>query len=152
MLGHQFAYSAAPIRKVKGVKLYSFSKRDSCVSPFHVLCSPLIFIFMSQKAMDEATHKPKMGGLMDPRMGTIDPNFKCQTCSEEGIPSITVFQLLFSVSFAWLSYWRWAISLLFVSCVWRSVSSLSSKPNQCHFTASRGPKIITTPLIPPMQT
>jgi DNA-directed RNA polymerase beta' subunit len=23
-----------------------------------------------------------MGGLMDPRMGTIDRNFKCQTCGE----------------------------------------------------------------------
>lgn len=32
--------------------------------------------------MDEATHKPKMSGLMDPRMGTIDRNFKCQTCGE----------------------------------------------------------------------
>lgn len=32
--------------------------------------------------MDESTHKPKMGGLMDPRMGTIDRNFKCQTCGE----------------------------------------------------------------------
>ena len=34
------------------------------------------------EVMDEATHKPKMGGLMDPRMGTIDRNFKCQTCGE----------------------------------------------------------------------
>ena len=32
--------------------------------------------------MDETTHKPRMGGLMDPRMGTIDRNFKCQTCGE----------------------------------------------------------------------
>lgn len=32
--------------------------------------------------MDESTHKPKLGGLMDPRMGTIDRNFKCQTCGE----------------------------------------------------------------------
>lgn len=32
--------------------------------------------------MDEATHRPKIGGLMDPRMGTIDRNFKCQTCGE----------------------------------------------------------------------
>ena len=78
MLGHQFAYSAAPVRKVKEVKLYSFSKRDSCVPPFHVQCSPLIFIFMSQKAicsqikvMDEVTHKPKMGGLMDPPLTGI---------------------------------------------------------------------------------
>jgi DNA-directed RNA polymerase II subunit RPB1 len=34
------------------------------------------------EVMDETTHKPKMGGLMDPRMGTIDRNFKCQTCGE----------------------------------------------------------------------
>lgn len=34
------------------------------------------------EVMDEGTHKPKMGGLMDPRMGTIDRNFKCQTCGE----------------------------------------------------------------------
>jgi DNA-directed RNA polymerase II subunit RPB1 len=32
--------------------------------------------------MDETSHKPKLGGLMDPRMGTIDRNFKCQTCGE----------------------------------------------------------------------
>ena len=32
--------------------------------------------------MDETTHKPKIGGLMDPRLGTIDRNFKCQTCGE----------------------------------------------------------------------
>ncbi|KAG1837893.1 RNA polymerase Rpb1, domain 1-domain-containing protein [Suillus tomentosus] len=34
------------------------------------------------EVMDETTHKPKMGGLMDPRMGTIDSNVKCQTCGE----------------------------------------------------------------------
>lgn len=34
------------------------------------------------EVMDETTHKPKMGGLMDPRLGTIDRNFKCQTCGE----------------------------------------------------------------------
>ena len=32
--------------------------------------------------MDETGHKPKMGGLADPRLGTIDRNFKCQTCGE----------------------------------------------------------------------
>lgn len=26
--------------------------------------------------------KAKVGGLLDPRMGTIDRNFKCQTCEE----------------------------------------------------------------------
>ncbi len=32
--------------------------------------------------IDEVTHKPKIGGLVDPRMGTVDRNFKCQTCGE----------------------------------------------------------------------
>jgi len=27
--------------------------------------------------------KPKVGGLLDPRLGTIDRNFKCQTCGED---------------------------------------------------------------------
>lgn len=31
---------------------------------------------------EEGTHKPRMHGLMDPRLGTIDRNFKCQTCGE----------------------------------------------------------------------
>lgn len=34
------------------------------------------------EVLDETTRKPKIGGLMDPRMGTIDRNFKCQTCGE----------------------------------------------------------------------
>jgi hypothetical protein len=32
--------------------------------------------------MDESGQRQKLGGLMDPRMGTIDRNFKCQTCGE----------------------------------------------------------------------
>lgn len=31
---------------------------------------------------DEGTQKPRAGGLLDPRMGTIDRNYKCQTCGE----------------------------------------------------------------------
>jgi DNA-directed RNA polymerase II subunit RPB1 len=31
---------------------------------------------------DEGTQKPRVGGLLDPRMGTIDRNYKCQTCGE----------------------------------------------------------------------
>ena len=34
------------------------------------------------EVIDEATHKLKVGGLNDPRMGTTDRNFKCQTCGE----------------------------------------------------------------------
>lgn len=34
------------------------------------------------ETLDEGGHRPKQGGLLDPRMGTIDRNFKCQTCAE----------------------------------------------------------------------
>jgi len=34
------------------------------------------------EVMDEATSRPKRGGLMDPKLGTIDRNFKCETCGE----------------------------------------------------------------------
>ena len=34
------------------------------------------------ETMDESGSKPKAAGLLDPKMGTIDRNFKCQTCAE----------------------------------------------------------------------
>lgn len=34
------------------------------------------------ETMDETGAKPKTGGLLDSRMGTIERNFKCQTCGE----------------------------------------------------------------------
>ncbi|KAJ8144637.1 hypothetical protein OY671_002257 [Metschnikowia pulcherrima] len=33
--------------------------------------------------MDQTTKKPRDGGLNDPRLGSIDRNFKCQTCGED---------------------------------------------------------------------
>ncbi|KAG1775061.1 DNA-directed RNA polymerase II, subunit 1 [Suillus placidus] len=74
MLGHQFAYSAAPIRKVKEVQFGILSPEEIKAYSVAKVEHP--------EVMDETTHKPKMGGLMDPRMGTIDRNFKCQTCGE----------------------------------------------------------------------
>uniref|UniRef100_A0A8H7YB65 DNA-directed RNA polymerase subunit n=2 Tax=Psilocybe TaxID=71950 RepID=A0A8H7YB65_PSICU len=74
MLGHQFAYSAAPIRKVKEVQFGILSPEEIKAISVAKIEHP--------EVMDEATHKPKIGGLMDPRMGTIDRNFKCQTCGE----------------------------------------------------------------------
>ncbi|KAH9923357.1 RNA polymerase Rpb1, domain 1-domain-containing protein [Fomitopsis serialis] len=74
MLGHQFAYSAAPIRKVKEVQFGILSPEEIKAYSVAKIEHP--------EVMDEATHKPRAGGLMDPRMGTIDRNFKCQTCGE----------------------------------------------------------------------
>ncbi|KAH9891211.1 beta and beta-prime subunits of DNA dependent RNA-polymerase [Cubamyces lactineus] len=74
MLGHQFAYSAAPIRKVREVQFGILSPEEIKAYSVAKIEHP--------EVMDETTHKPKLGGLMDPRMGTIDRNFKCQTCGE----------------------------------------------------------------------
>jgi len=74
MLGHQFAYSAAPIRKVREVQF-------GILSPEEIKAYSVAKV-EHQEVMDETTHRPKIGGLMDPRMGTIDRNFKCQTCGE----------------------------------------------------------------------
>ncbi|TFK71732.1 beta and beta-prime subunits of DNA dependent RNA-polymerase [Pluteus cervinus] len=74
MLGHQFAFSAAPIRKVREVQFGILSPEEIKALSVAKIEHP--------EVMDETTHKPKMGGLMDPRMGTIDRNFKCQTCGE----------------------------------------------------------------------
>ena len=91
MLGHQFAFSAAPIRKVKEVQFGILSPEEIVrvfIQKFQnrTLTMPQKAISVAKiehpEVMDEATHKPKIGGLMDPRMGTIDRNFKCQTCGE----------------------------------------------------------------------
>ncbi|KII94419.1 hypothetical protein PLICRDRAFT_36689 [Plicaturopsis crispa FD-325 SS-3] len=74
MLGHQFAFSAAPVRKVKEVQFGILSPEEIKAYSVAKIEHP--------EVMDESTHKPKLGGLMDPRMGTIDRNFKCQTCGE----------------------------------------------------------------------
>ncbi|KAE9397231.1 beta and beta-prime subunits of DNA dependent RNA-polymerase [Gymnopus androsaceus JB14] len=74
MLGHQFAFSAAPVKRVKEV-------RFGILSPEEIKAYSVAKI-EHPEVMDESTHKPKMGGLMDPRLGTIDRNFKCQTCGE----------------------------------------------------------------------
>ena len=34
------------------------------------------------EVIDETTHKPKKGGLMDSHLGTVDRIFKCKTCVE----------------------------------------------------------------------
>lgn len=35
------------------------------------------------ETMDETRQRPRVGGLNDPRLGTIDRNFKCQTVSTD---------------------------------------------------------------------
>ncbi|EKD04138.1 DNA-directed RNA polymerase ii largest subunit [Trichosporon asahii var. asahii CBS 8904] len=61
-----FPYSSAPVKRIKEIQF-------GVMSPEEIIEHP--------EVMDE-NGKQKVGGLMDPKMGTIDRNFKCQTCSE----------------------------------------------------------------------
>ena len=93
-----FRHARPPVRVLRGTDpqseggpvRYPLSRRDCA---FLSIFFTVTISYSAQKAysvakiehpevMDETTHKPRMGGLMDPRMGTIDRNFKCQTCGE----------------------------------------------------------------------
>ncbi|KAG8968062.1 DNA-directed RNA polymerase II subunit rpb1 [Tulasnella sp. 419] len=70
----QFAYSSAPLRKIKEVQF-------GILAPEEIKAYSVAKIEFPE-VMDETGQRVKVGGLMDPRMGTIDRNFKCQTCGE----------------------------------------------------------------------
>ncbi|KAJ2707383.1 DNA-directed RNA polymerase II core subunit rpo21 [Coemansia sp. IMI 203386] len=67
------AHSSAPMRRVKYVQFGVFDPE--------VLKSMAVAKIEHPELRDE-DGKPKFGGLLDPRMGTIDRNVKCHTCSE----------------------------------------------------------------------
>ncbi|TYJ52234.1 hypothetical protein B9479_007165 [Cryptococcus floricola] len=68
-----FPYSSAPTKQVKEIQF-------GIMSPEEIKAFSVAKIEYTE-VMDE-NGKQKVGGLMDPKMGTIDRNFKCQTCLE----------------------------------------------------------------------
>nr|ANJ43281.1 RNA polymerase II largest subunit [Sugiyamaella mastotermitis] len=74
MSGGQFEYSSAPLRTVKEVQF-------GLLSPEEIKAISVAKIEFPE-TMDETRQRPRIGGLNDPRLGTIDRNFKCQTCGE----------------------------------------------------------------------
>ncbi|KAL5512082.1 RPB1_2 [Sanghuangporus baumii] len=74
MLGHQFARSLVSIHKVEEVQFEILSWEE--IKAYSVAKIELL------EVIDESTHKLKVGGLNDSRMGTTDWNFKYQTCGE----------------------------------------------------------------------
>ncbi|KAG5355221.1 DNA-directed RNA polymerase II subunit RPB1 [Yarrowia sp. E02] len=74
MSGAQFPYSSAPLRTVEEVQF-------GLLSPEEVKAMSVAKIEFPE-TMDETRQRPRVGGLNDPRLGTIDRNFKCQTCGE----------------------------------------------------------------------
>ncbi|ODQ68191.1 beta and beta-prime subunits of DNA dependent RNA-polymerase [Nadsonia fulvescens var. elongata DSM 6958] len=74
MSGAQFPYSSAPLRTVKEVQF-------GLLSPEEIKAISVAKIEYPE-TMDETRQRPRIGGLNDPRLGSIDRNFKCQTCGE----------------------------------------------------------------------
>ncbi|QRW05817.1 DNA-directed RNA polymerase III subunit C5 [Ceratobasidium sp. AG-Ba] len=74
MSGASFAYSSVPLRKVKEVQF-------GILSPEEIKAYSVCKIEYPE-VLEEGTGKVKVAGLMDPRLGTVDRNFKCQTCGE----------------------------------------------------------------------
>ncbi|KAJ1927103.1 DNA-directed RNA polymerase II core subunit rpo21 [Tieghemiomyces parasiticus] len=73
-MSYQFAHSPAPLRRVNYVQF-------GILSPDEIKAMSVAQI-EHPEVMEEGTQKLKIGGLLDPRLGTIDRNFKCQTCGE----------------------------------------------------------------------
>ncbi|KAH3683659.1 hypothetical protein WICPIJ_005343 [Wickerhamomyces pijperi] len=71
----QFPYSSAPLRTVKEVQFGVFSPDEIRAISVAKIEFP--------ETMDETQLKPRIGGLNDPRLGSIDRNYKCQTCGED---------------------------------------------------------------------
>lgn len=74
MSGAQFPYSSAPLRSVKEVQF-------GLLSPGEIKAMSVARIEYPE-TMDETKVRPRIGGLSDPRLGSIDRNFRCQTCGE----------------------------------------------------------------------
>ncbi|AGO11854.1 AaceriADR086Cp [[Ashbya] aceris (nom. inval.)] len=69
-----FPYSSAPLRTIKEVQFGLFSPEEVRAISVAKIEFP--------ETMDETQMRAKVGGLNDPRLGSIDRNFKCQTCGE----------------------------------------------------------------------
>ncbi|KAI8810541.1 DNA-directed RNA polymerase II largest subunit [Cladochytrium replicatum] len=68
-----FSHSTAPLRTVKNVQFGILSPEETKAMSVAKIEHP--------ETMDG--DQPKKGGLLDPRLGTIDRNFKCLTCEED---------------------------------------------------------------------
>lgn len=67
-----FAYSAAPIRRVKEIQF-------GVLSPDEIKAQSSVNVVFPE-TMEEGTMRPKVGGLSDPRMGTIDRFVVSRVC------------------------------------------------------------------------
>ncbi|KAL1953335.1 hypothetical protein VTO42DRAFT_2989 [Malbranchea cinnamomea] len=76
MASTRFAYSKAPLRTIKEIQF-------GLLSPEEIKRMSVVHVEYPE-TMDEQRQRPREKGLNDPRLGTIDRNFRCATC-EEGV-------------------------------------------------------------------
>ena len=74
-MSRQFNYSSAPLGSVKEVQFGLFSPEEIRAISVAKIEYP--------ETIDQTTKRAREGGLNDPRLGSIDRNFKCQTCGED---------------------------------------------------------------------
>ena len=75
MAFHSFAHSSAPLRRVKTIQF-------GILSPDEIKGLSVARIEFPE-TFEEGNQRPKVGGLSDSRLGTVDRNFKCETCDED---------------------------------------------------------------------
>ncbi|KAM3078211.1 DNA-directed RNA polymerase II core subunit rpo21 [Clarireedia jacksonii] len=74
MANLNFAHSDAPLRTIQEIQFGLFSPEEiKNMSVAHILYP---------ETMDESKMKPREQGLNDPRLGSIDRQFKCATCDQ----------------------------------------------------------------------
>ncbi|KAI9096162.1 beta and beta-prime subunits of DNA dependent RNA-polymerase [Phlyctochytrium arcticum] len=70
---HMFPPSAMPLRKTRNVQFGILSPEDA---------KKMSVVKVEHAEFYEAENNPKIGGLLDRRLGTTDRNFRCATCGE----------------------------------------------------------------------
>jgi DNA-directed RNA polymerase II subunit RPB1 len=69
-----FAHSSAPLKTIQEIQF-------GVMSPEEVKNMSVAHI-QYPETMDETRTKPRQEGLNDPRLGSVDRQFKCKTCTE----------------------------------------------------------------------
>lgn len=69
-----FLHSDAPLKTVEEIQFGLLSPEEiKNMSVAHI---------MYPETMDESRQKPRVSGLNDPRLGSVDRQFKCATCQQ----------------------------------------------------------------------
>jgi DNA-directed RNA polymerase II subunit RPB1 len=96
-----FPFSKAPLRTIKEIQFGLFSPEEikrmsvvhveypeTMVRIYYSLTPPVAFTFAMRltsnrvSLQDEQRQRPRTKGINDPRLGTIDRQYNCETCEE----------------------------------------------------------------------